>query len=272
VLVHERTAILCVAAKAKLIQIGGLQILARGSSVRVMAIDAGHLPFANRVMVGQAGFRSLRLVALQAGFVCLSARPERYAAFGSQGLHHRGTPTSRCVEGVVSFGFRLEILAVNLVAISAADAVHRVRAARPVPHLVILSMAPEAHAIRIPRRSLVEADDFTLVASAFNVKTAVAVAVLAFNTLLGVKGVTVSHGVLSVTGGAHIGPHAGRTCDFDILSVGFEPVGCVLGGRRLSASASGQHQQKGQAEAGIPHKGPPVASWQQSSSPSPEGA
>jgi hypothetical protein len=100
-----------------------------------------------------------------------------------------------------------------------------------VTHLGILGMATEADAIRVSRRSLVEADDLAFVATAFNVKTAVSVAVFAFDSLLGVKAVTISHGVLGVTGGAHFGTRAGRACDFDILSVGFQPVGCVLAGR-----------------------------------------
>src|ERR1035437_11167159 len=103
------------------------------------------------MMVGKAGLCSLGLVALQAGFIRLSARPERYAAFRSERLHYRGTPTSRRIEGVVSVGFRLEILAVDLVAIRAADVVHRMGATRPVPHLGILGMATEADAIRVSR-------------------------------------------------------------------------------------------------------------------------
>jgi hypothetical protein len=75
-----------------------------------------------------------------------------------------------------------------------------------------------------------EADDLAFVAAAFNVETSVSVAIFAFDSLLGVEGVTVSHGVLIVTGGAHFGARASCTCDFNILSVGFEPVGCVLAG------------------------------------------
>src|ERR1035437_7433478 len=183
------------------------------------------------MMVGKAGLCSLGLVALQAGFIGLSARPERYAAFRSERLHYRGTPTRRGIEGVVSFGCCLETFAVDLVAIRAADVVHRMGAAGPVTHLGILGMATEADAVRVPRRSLVEADDLAFVATAFNVKTAVSVAVFAFDSLLGVKAVTISHGVLGVTGGAHFGARASRACDFNILSVGFEPVGCVLVGR-----------------------------------------
>src|ERR1017187_4822077 len=77
-LVHERAAVLCVAAKTELSNVRGLQIFPRSSSVRVVAIDAGHLPFANRMMIGQVALCSLRLVTLQAGFIGLSARPERY--------------------------------------------------------------------------------------------------------------------------------------------------------------------------------------------------
>jgi hypothetical protein len=230
-LVHVRAAVLCVAAKTELVNVRGLQILAPSPSVRIVAIDAGHLPFANRMMVGQVALCSLRLVALQARFIRCSARPERYAAFRGERLHYRGTPTSRRIEGIVSVGFRLEILAVNLVAIRAADVVHRVGAAGPVTHLGVLGMATEADAVRVSRRSLVEADDLAFVAAAFNVQTAVSVAVFAFDSLLGVKAVTISHGVLRVTGGAHFGARASRACDFNILSVGFEPVGCVLVGR-----------------------------------------
>src|ERR1022692_1980033 len=171
-LVHERAAVLCVAAKTELSNVRGLQILPCSSSVRVVAIDASHLPFANRMMIGQVALCSLRLVTFQAGFIGLSARPERYAAFRSERLHHRGTPTSRCIDGVVSVGCCLEILAVDLVAIRAANVVHRVGAARPVPHLGVLGMATEADAIRVPRGSLVEADDLGFVAAAFNVQTA----------------------------------------------------------------------------------------------------
>jgi len=247
------------AAKAKFVNARSLEIFTRSAPVWIVAIDAGHLSFPNRMMVGKAAFRSLRLMALQAGFIRLRPRPESYAAFRSDRLHHRGASAGCGVEGTVPVGCGLEGLAVDLVAIRATDVVHRVRAIRPVPHLGILRMTTEADAICVSRRTLVEADDLAFVATAFNVKAAVSVAVFTFHSLLGVEGVTVSHGLLIVTGRAYFCTHAGRTRDFDVFSVGLEPVCCVLGGRRLSASASGERQQKGQAEAVKAHRGPPVA-------------
>src|ERR1022692_4910337 len=134
-LVHVRAAVLCVAAKTELSNVRGLQIFPRSSSVRVVAIDASHLSFANRMMIGQVALCSLRLVALQAGFIGLSARPKRYAAFRSERLHQRGTTTSRRIEGVFFCLCFREPPAVALVPFRAADMVHRGGAAGPVTHL-----------------------------------------------------------------------------------------------------------------------------------------
>jgi hypothetical protein len=109
--------------------------------------------------------------------------------------------------------------------------VYVVRAIRPVPYLGILGVATEADAVSVARWTLMEANDLALVATTCNVKTAVSVAVFALDPLLGVVGVAISGRVLRVTGGAHLGTGARRTCDLYVLSVGLDPVCGVLRGR-----------------------------------------
>jgi hypothetical protein len=63
---RERPLILGMALEAKLVAARRVQTIPRAAAMRIMAVDAGHLAFANRVMVGKIGLGLLLLVALQA--------------------------------------------------------------------------------------------------------------------------------------------------------------------------------------------------------------
>jgi hypothetical protein len=62
VLVRKRSAILCVAAEAKLVKVCIAQVLSGCASMRVMAINAGNFPFTIGVMIGQTALGSLCLM------------------------------------------------------------------------------------------------------------------------------------------------------------------------------------------------------------------
>jgi len=189
-----------------------------------MAIDAGDLSLAIRVMIGQTSLCPLGLVALQAGFVGLRAWLDRYAAFGTDLLDHSRASAGRGVQGPGSFRGGLKGLRMYLMAIGAADVVHVVRTVGPMPYLRILGMASETDAVGIRRRPLMETDDLALVAAAINVKAAVTVAVFALQPLLGVIRVAKSCGVLRVTVSAGVCADSRRAGDLYIFSVGLNPI------------------------------------------------
>ena len=84
VLVRKRSAILCVAAETKLVQICIAQVLSGCASMRVMAIDASQLSFTIGVMVGQTTLGSLCLMTPQTVLNRLSAGLEGDATFRSE--------------------------------------------------------------------------------------------------------------------------------------------------------------------------------------------
>ncbi|MGA3168072.1 MAG: hypothetical protein ABSF14_18350 [Terriglobia bacterium] len=81
-------------------------------------------------------------------------------------------------------------LGMHLVAVSAADVLGRMAACQPVAAPLVLDVTAQADAVRIPGRSGTKADDFRHIPGAIHVQASSAVAVLAFDTLLGVKGVS----------------------------------------------------------------------------------
>jgi hypothetical protein len=81
-----------------------------------------------------------------------------------------------------------------------------------------------------------KADNLGLVAAAFNVDTAIAVAVFALDSLLGVIGMALRRGVFCVAGCAYFTTRASSTGDFHALTVEPDPIGRVFGGWGLPVS------------------------------------
>jgi hypothetical protein len=77
----------------------------------------------------------------------------------------------------------------NLVAINATHMVGRVRAADPVPRLLTLRVATEAHAIRFLWGTLREGYNLGDVSATVDVQAAIAVALLTLDSLLRVESV-----------------------------------------------------------------------------------
>lgn len=186
-LIGKWSAVLCVAAQAELVHVCGSQIMARCSTVRVVAIGAAHLAFAQRVMIGHAHLRPLRLVTAQAGFI--RHRPglnggicfRRDEIYVSDALQRR-------VEGGGTLIRSLYRGGVNLVAIDAANHVCRMHPAHPVPCALVPGMAAQADAIGLGCGSMLEGNNLRDIASALHVETARSMALLTLNSLLRVKG------------------------------------------------------------------------------------
>ena len=102
VLIGKRALQLGMALKAKLVEIVGAQVVGSSAAVRIMAIRAAHLRFANRVVIGKVPFRRLLSVAADARLVLLAARVE------------------------------LRLLRMNAMAIDAANVMPLMRAGEPV--------------------------------------------------------------------------------------------------------------------------------------------
>src|SRR5579862_5075960 len=139
-LIGKWTTILGMAAEAELIHIGGAQIVAGRATMGIVAINTAHFAFAQRVMVGQAELRFLRLVTPDAGFVGLRQGPEdhiglRHRGFGGEGVVGSGIES----ESTLARGFHSS--AVNLVTIHAAHPVGGVRAGSPVAYFGVVGMA-----------------------------------------------------------------------------------------------------------------------------------
>ncbi len=73
-LIGKRAAVLRVAAQAELVGIGCAEVIARGASMRIMAIRTTHLSVPQGMVVGQAHLATLRLVTLQASVIGLPPR------------------------------------------------------------------------------------------------------------------------------------------------------------------------------------------------------
>ena len=203
-LVSEGTAILCVAAQAKLVHVRRAQVMSRSSSVRVVAIGTTHFAFAQRVVVRHAHLRTLRLMTAQTSFV-------RHRARLNEDVGLRRDEVSilciagRCVEGGIAVPHNLHRVGMNLVAIDAANLVRSVRAACPVPGALVSSVATQADAVRVCCGALLKGDNFGGVSSAIDVEAAIAVALLASHALLRVIRMLKILSDIRVAGGAGCG-------------------------------------------------------------------
>jgi len=182
-LVGEWPAILRMAAQTELIGIGRAQVVGRRASVRIVAIHATHLAFAQRVMVRHAELRLLRLVTLETGLVGHRTRLNH-----GIGLRRDRCRIARAVRGGVEPGLAivrlLRAAGVDLVAIDATNPVRRMHAARPVLGAFVLCVATQAHSVGVRRGAILERNDFGCIPSAIDVETAIAMALLALDPLL----------------------------------------------------------------------------------------
>jgi len=122
VLEGERPLIFGVAAETKFVGVGQFQIVARAAAMGIVAIDAGHLAFADRVVVRKVGLGILLLVTPQAVLILLAAR-----------IDHSRDARSLTLE----FQTRLAAdLTVNCVAVAALDVLCRVCPGKPVPNMI----------------------------------------------------------------------------------------------------------------------------------------
>ena len=122
VLKCERPLIFGMAGETEFVSVGQLQIVARAAAMRVVTIHAGHLGFANRVMVRQIRFGILLLVAAQAVLILLAARVDR----------------SRDARRIATeFETRLGVrLTMNGVAVATFNILGLVRTRKPVPNMI----------------------------------------------------------------------------------------------------------------------------------------
>src|SRR5271157_4251016 len=129
-------AILRMAAQAKLVHIGGPQIVPSGPAMRIVAIHTAHLAFAQRMMIRHAELRALGRVTFQAGVVGLPHWPDDRIGFGRH-RSCRDRSSGRLIESNPAFLCSSECGLVNLVTIHAAKMIGGVRPADPVPELFI---------------------------------------------------------------------------------------------------------------------------------------
>ncbi len=204
-LVSERSAILRVATEAQLVRRRGAQIVARRSTMWVVAVRTTHFSFAQRVVVGQAHLSALGLVTSEAGIIGLPAGLHDRLRLRHETFHMADTRRRRHIETRVTLCFTFYGVVVSLVAFGTTKMVGSVRSCHPVAQVRITRMATEADPVRVVWRPLPERNDLRHIAAAVNMQASRAVALLAFHSLLGMKGMLVILGDLRVARGTHFG-------------------------------------------------------------------
>ena len=140
VLVHRRVLIgvgpliLGMALKAELVCVRRVQIVAGTAAVGIMAVDAGHLAFADRMMIWKVTLCLLLLVALEAFVVQCGARLQSTLS----------APSFCCMDGMAAAAF---------------EVLRGMSARKPVPHVIGLGMAAQASAVGLFGRAIFEADN-----------------------------------------------------------------------------------------------------------------
>jgi hypothetical protein len=192
------------ATQAELVGIGSAQVVARRTSVRIVAIHAAHLAFAQRVMVRHTELRLLGLVALETGLIGHRARLN----------HGIGLRRDRCriersarggVEPGTGIALGLRTAGVNLVAIDAANLIGRVNPVGPVLGALVLGMAAQTNTVGGRSRALPGRNDFGGVTAAIDMKTAIAMALFALDALLRVIRVLEVFSDIRMASGAGVG-------------------------------------------------------------------
>jgi hypothetical protein len=130
-LIGKWPTILCMAGQAELIRARRAQIISRGSAMRVVAIVAAHLAFAQRVVIRHAELSRLGLMAFQASIVRRGPRPQNHACLRRHQLGGQRASRGR-VKIVPIFIRGFERLRVDLVAINATHMVGSVRSHHPI--------------------------------------------------------------------------------------------------------------------------------------------
>jgi hypothetical protein len=131
----------------------------------------------------------------------------------------------------------------NLMTIHAAHMVGGVGPVQPVPDFFVATVAAETNAVGGPNRALRETEDLGNVTAPLDVKTSVAVAVLAFQSLLLVEGMLKILEVLLMAERARIASHFGGAGNLDVARISFRAGGgpLVVRSRRPTTHSYRQH-------------------------------
>jgi hypothetical protein len=198
------------AAKAKLIRACRPQVVAPHPAVRIVAVGAAHFALTQRVMIRQAHFPALGLMALQAGIISLPLRLNKRLGFRDEIFYSRNVARTHQIETHVRRGVLLISIIVSLMTVYAANLVRGMRPGHPVADSFVASMATQASAVSVCRGTLTESDDFADISSAIYVQAAGTVTLLAFHALLRMKRMAEVLGYVFVTGGANLGSNRFR--------------------------------------------------------------
>ena len=228
-LVGKRATILCVAAQTELIHVRRPQIVARRATVRIVAIGTTHFSFAQRMMIGHADLRAFSLVTLQASIVRLPAGLHHGFGFGDQILHIAYAAGSHHIHKSCTWRASFCTVIVGLMAVNAANLVGSVRTCHPVANSFISRMTTQTHAVCVGSRALTERDDLGNITATLHVQAAGTVALLAFDALLGMKGVPEVFRDVGVAGGAGFRAHRSRALNLDVLPIRGDRVFGFLG-------------------------------------------
>jgi len=227
-LVHEWPTVLRVAAQAELIGIGHPQVVARRTTVWVMAIHAVHLSFAQRVVVRELHLGALGLMALQATFGHRGSPLQHHAAFRHKFLNERGMARGGSLNIHTAHRRALGGYRVDLVTVRASNAVRLVGAGQPVSDPRILDMATQANAVGIFNRPDAKSNDLGHVAIASLVQASRAVAVLALHPLLGMKRVPEIVSNMVMTLHTRFRPYARGACNLHVFRKGVNTISRFL--------------------------------------------
>jgi hypothetical protein len=229
-----------VALEAKLVDTGRVEIVSRAAAMRIVAIDAGHLGFADRMMVGKIGLGFLLTVAMQALVVLIAA-----------GLDRPGLASNLAAARQQGHPLATRPALVNCVAVNTAHALRFMRAGKPIADMFGFGVAPEADAVRLLGFDLAKLDDL-FVRVAGEVQAAGAMTIFAFHGLLRVIAIAEGLPLLFVAGAALIGPEPFRARDFHKLGEGLVPVSFLVSAvrRLLSDGQLGQRPEQRNGECG----------------------
>lgn len=182
--------------------------------MRIVAIGAAHLAFAQRVMIRQAHLPLLGLMTLQASVIGLPLGLNKRLSLRCEVLNRRDVALSHEIETHVSRGALFISVIVGLMAISAADFVRGMWPGHPVADSFIASVAAQASTVRICGGTLPESDNFGNITSTFYVQATRTMTLLTFNALLGMKCMPEILSDVFVTGGTNLGSDRFRARNF----------------------------------------------------------
>ena len=190
-------------------------------TVRVVAIAAGHLSFAQRMVIRHAQLRILSLVAAKASVVRYRSALDKEISLRGNEIHIPGAVRRR-VESSAALVGRLDRGSMDLVAINAANSICGVYSSCPMPGALILCVTAQAYAVCVCGGALPERDNFGGVTPAIDMKAAISVALLALDTLLRVISMLEVFGNLRMAGGASLRSDRLGAWDIEVFCEGCE--------------------------------------------------